>query len=62
MATKSDRSVLHVSEPPDADPHVRWCGEGKLKTSLYPIYTLIVYHQTLWNVELFVDLQADTSE
>ena len=51
MATKSDRSLLHVSEPPDADPpkgliritvlylerHVRWCGERERKAPVYPI-------------------------
>ncbi len=25
-------------EPPDADPHVRWCGRGRLNTCPYPIY------------------------
>ncbi len=24
-------------EPPGADPHARWCGEGELETPPYPI-------------------------
>ena len=29
--------VLHSREPPSADPHARWCGEGGLETRPYPI-------------------------
>ena len=24
-------------EPPSAEPHARWCGEGELNTPLYPL-------------------------
>ena len=48
---EKDRSLLHVSEPPDADPpkgliritvlylerHVRWCGERERKAPVYAI-------------------------
>ena len=27
-------------EPPGADPHARWCGEGELETPPYPIRPL----------------------
>jgi hypothetical protein len=26
-----------LDEPPDADPHVRWCERGRLATALYSI-------------------------
>ena len=26
-----------VHEPPGADPHAGWCGEGRLETGPYPI-------------------------
>jgi hypothetical protein len=26
-----------TGEPPDADPHVRWCGRGRSNTAPYPI-------------------------
>jgi hypothetical protein len=29
--------VLPSYEPPSADPHARWCGEGGLNTRPYPI-------------------------
>jgi hypothetical protein len=29
--------VLPVREPPGADPHAGWCGEGGLNTHPYPI-------------------------
>ena len=28
---------IAVKEPPCAEPHARWCGEGELDASLYPI-------------------------
>ena len=31
------RPVLPSREPPNADPHARWCGEGGLITRLYQI-------------------------
>ncbi len=30
-------SLPEFVEPPDADPHVRWCGEGVSKGRPYPI-------------------------
>ena len=38
----SGLSLLRHSEPPDADPHVRWRGEGERKTLPYPIGRLLV--------------------
>ena len=38
MATKSDRSLLHVDEPPDADPHVRVVWGAGEKNSRLPDY------------------------
>jgi len=32
-----ERRVLPSCEPPSADPHARWCGEGGLNTRPYPI-------------------------
>ncbi len=32
--------MLHFIEPPDADPHVRWCGEGHRKRWPLPDYLL----------------------
>ena len=32
--------MLPSHEPPSADPHARWCGEGGLDTRLYPIMRL----------------------
>ena len=32
-----NRRVLPSHEPPSADPHARWCGEGGLDTRPYPI-------------------------
>jgi len=29
--------VRHVHEPPSADPHAGWCGEGRLEAGPYPI-------------------------
>ena len=31
------RRVSRVHEPPGADPHAGWCGEGGLKARPYPI-------------------------
>ena len=36
--TLSQNNRIESYEPPDADPHVRWCGEGELKTPPYPMY------------------------
>jgi len=35
----ADRTAVSgtLSEPPDADPHVRWCGRGQGKPGPYPI-------------------------
>jgi hypothetical protein len=27
----------NTGEPPDADPHVRWCGRGRCDAAPYPI-------------------------
>jgi hypothetical protein len=35
-------------EPPGADPHARWCGEGRLKTVPYPIMPWFLYSSFLW--------------
>ncbi len=35
--TPEDRCVLCSREPPGADPHAGWCGEGRLKAGPYPI-------------------------
>jgi hypothetical protein len=32
-------SFTTLDEPPSADPHARWCGEGGLETRPYPIGT-----------------------
>jgi hypothetical protein len=32
-----DSPVLRSDEPPGADPHARWCGEGRLDAGPYPI-------------------------
>jgi hypothetical protein len=37
MRTLEDSLVLRSDEPPGADPHARWCGEGRLKAGPYPI-------------------------
>jgi hypothetical protein len=29
--------VRPVDEPPGADPHAGWCGEGRLEAGPYPI-------------------------
>ena len=29
-------TLLDFDEPPDADPHVRWCGRGSHKSDPYP--------------------------
>lgn len=31
-----------LDEPPSADPHARWCGEGGLETRPYPIRDMLV--------------------
>jgi hypothetical protein len=35
--------VLPVSEPPGADPHAGWCGEGRLEAGPYPIGPLLTH-------------------
>ncbi|MEW8489512.1 MAG: hypothetical protein AB2657_07390, partial [Candidatus Thiodiazotropha endolucinida] len=34
-------SFTMLDEPPSADPHARWCGEGGLETRPYPIHQII---------------------
>lgn len=36
-ATCEGNRARPVHEPPGADPHAGWCGEGRLKAGLYPI-------------------------
>ena len=37
MATVDSYCVLTFPEPPGADPHAGWCGEGRLDAGPYPI-------------------------
>ena len=39
-----NRRVLPSCEPPSADPHARWCGEGGLNTRPYPIRRRVTIH------------------
>jgi len=32
----------YLREPPSADPHARWCGEGELKSPTYPIRHILM--------------------
>ena len=34
----------YLTEPPDADPHVRWCGRGAVRPSPYPDYSWQIGH------------------
>jgi hypothetical protein len=33
---RNDSTRRYLTEPPDADPHVRWCGRGAVRPSPYP--------------------------
>jgi hypothetical protein len=35
--THEANRVSPVDEPPGADPHAGWCGEGRLEAGPYPI-------------------------
>ena len=41
MATVDSYCVLTFPEPPGADPHAGWCGEGQLDAGHYPIIFFI---------------------
>ena len=39
-----------VREPPGADPHAGWCGEGRLDAGPYPIGLLTVAMDVVLNI------------
>ena len=39
-------------KPPDADPHVRWCGERGRKTPAYPLMRLAIHNASTYAIFL----------
>ena len=44
------RNLLRFAEPPDADPHVRWCGEGGPQGSPLPDFGHLRLHSDVLKV------------
>ncbi len=45
--------VPQLFEPPDADPHVRWCGRGVAAISRYPLSRFVPHHKDVFSQPAF---------